>query len=240
MEPENRETLLRIEQVHAYYGLSHVLQGICLDVTAGQVTAVVGRNGVGKTTLINTLMGLVPASAGQMLLGGADLAKLPPTRRRGLGMALVPQGRRVFRSLTVDEHLQLVTIPAGSPYTRDRLYEIFPRLHERRRSLAKNLSGGEQSMLAIARALTTNPRLLLMDEPTEGLAPLLVERVREIIERVREQGLTVLLVEQNLQFALACADRVAVMQRGAVAQVFEPGAVPDRAALSDLIMGHDQ
>jgi branched-chain amino acid transport system ATP-binding protein len=154
-------------------------------------------------------------------------------------MALVPQGRRVFKSLTVDEHLNLVPIPSGSTFTRDRLYELFPRLAERRRSLARTLSGGEQSMLAVARALTTNPRLLLMDEPTEGLAPLLVETVREIIGRVRAQGLTVLLVEQNLQFALACADRVAVMQRGAIARVYDAGAIPDRAALSASILGHE-
>ena len=230
--------VLRIEDLHAHYGVSHVLQGVTLDVPAGQVTAILGRNGVGKTTLINALMGLHPATGGHVTYEGADLLRRPATARRRLGIALVPQGRRVFRSLTVDEHLSLAGPGDDGLFTRDWIFETFPRLRERQRALARTLSGGEQSMLAIARALTANPRLLLMDEPTEGLAPLLVATVRAVIERIRELGLTVLLVEQNLGFALSVADRVAVMHRGKVEQTFERGAVPDVATLSDLMLGH--
>jgi branched-chain amino acid transport system ATP-binding protein len=231
--------LLRVENLHAHYGLSHVLQGVTLDVPAGRVTALVGRNGVGKTTLVNVIMGIVPATRGRLLYEERDLTVLSPTARRGLGIALVPQGRRIFRSLTVEEHLALVKPIAGSPFDSDRLYETFPRLRERRRSPARTLSGGEQSMLAIARALTTNPRFLVMDEPTEGLAPLLVETVREIVGRVRALGVTVLLVEQNLGFALAVADRIAVMRRGAIADSRERHDVGDASKLTELILGGD-
>ena len=228
--------LLSVDDVHAHYGLSHVLQGGTFDAPEGLVTVVVGRNGVGKTTLINTIMGLVPATHGRILLEGRDIRRERTERRREMGISLVPQGRRVFRSLTVDEHVRLVKTPRDAAFTRDRLYEIFPRLKERQGSLARNLSGGEQSMLSIARALTTNPRLLLMDEPTEGLAPLLVETVRQIIRQVRDTGVTVVLVEQNLGFALDVADRVIVMQRGRVQMAANRADVTDLAALSSLIM----
>lgn len=200
------------------------------------MTALVGRNGVGKTTLVNAIAGLVPAQSGQIEFAGTELTRLPATARRGLGIGLVPQGRRVFRNLTVDEHLTLVPRSAGNPFTREWIYETFPRLCERRTSMASNLSGGEQSMLAIGRALTIDPRLLVMDEPTEGLAPLLVETVRQVIDRLREQELTVLLVEQNLHFALSLADRVAVMERGAIEHLFGPGEIPDAATMGDLII----
>jgi ABC-type branched-subunit amino acid transport system ATPase component len=228
--------LLAIESLHVYYGMSHVLQGTTLAVPEGQITALVGRNGVGKTTLVNAVMGLVSVQSGAIHFSGSDLTSLPATRRRRLGIALVPQGRRVFRSLTVDEHLDLVPASTGNPYSREWVYATFPRLAERRKSLAANLSGGEQSMLAIGRALTVDPRLLIMDEPTEGLAPLLVETVREVVATLRERGLTVLLVEQNLRFALDVADRVAVMHRGAVDHVYWRDEIADVAQLGDLIL----
>lgn len=228
--------LLRVADLQVFYGMSHVLHGATLDIPSGQVTALVGRNGVGKTTLVNAIAGLVPTQGGAIEFAGTNLTKLPATARRGLGIGLVPQGRRIFRNLTVDEHLGLVPKSANNPFTRDWIYETFPRLHERRTSMASNLSGGEQSMLAISRALTIDPKLLIMDEPTEGLAPLLVETVREVIDRLRGQQLTVLLVEQNLHFALSLADRVAVMDRGSIEHLFGHDEIPDVADLGDLII----
>ncbi len=218
--------LLRISNVHVHYGLSHVLQGVSLDVPGGSVTVIAGRNGVGKTTLINTIMGLIPASSGSIQYGQAELTRRPAYERQRLGLALVPQGRRTFRTLTVEEHLHLIPADRRGRFTPDYLYRIFPRLQERRSSLARTLSGGEQSMLAIARALTANPRLLLMDEPTEGLAPMLVNTVRDVVLHLRELGITVLLVEQNLAFAHAVADRIAIMDRGQIIHLFEGGNLP--------------
>jgi branched-chain amino acid transport system ATP-binding protein len=229
-------SLLNIEDLHVYYGMSHVLHGTVLDIPPGRVTALVGRNGVGKTTLVNAVMGLIPAQSGSIQYRDTELTSLPATRRQRLGIALVPQGRRVFRSLTVDEHLELVSKSRDNPFTRDWVFETFPRLAERRKSLASNLSGGEQSMLAISRALTVNPKLLIMDEPTEGLAPLLVETVRQVVEQLREMQLTVLLVEQNLQFALDVADRIAIMHRGEIDHIYPRAEIPDVAALGDLIL----
>lgn len=229
--------ILRIIGVDAFYGVSHVLHGTTIDVPRDGVTAIVGPNGVGKTTLINAVMGLVPVTHGAIEIDGFDLAGRPATIRRRHGLALVPQGRRVFRSLTVEEHLSLVGAAMAGPVNRDWVYTTFPRLAERRRSLARNLSGGEQSMLAIARALLTNPRVVLMDEPTEGLAPLLVERVREVIGAMQAMGTTVMLVEQNLVFALAVADRIATMHRGAIDQVRERSAIADLDELRAAVLG---
>lgn len=231
---------LRIDGVHAGYGDVRVLRGLSLDVPAGAVTAIVGPNGVGKTTLIDTVMGLIPATAGRVLVGETNLLRLPATARREHGLALVPQGRRVFRSLTVEEHLALARAADEGPFGADWVYATFPRLAERRRALARTLSGGEQSMLAIARALVTAPRLLLMDEPTEGLAPLLVATVREVVGTVKAAGVTVLLVEQNLAFALAVADRVAVMRRGEIAGVWPRAEIAGVERLADLVLGVGQ
>lgn len=228
--------LLTIDGLQVYYGMSHVLQGTNLAIPAGKVTALVGRNGVGKTTLVNAVMGLVPVAAGSIVYEGTNLAGLDATRRRSLGIALAPQGRRVFRSLTVDEHLDLVPRSPDNPYSRDWIYATFPRLAERRKSLASNLSGGEQSMLSIARALSVNPRLLIMDEPTEGLAPLLVETVREVVQNLIQKDLTILLVEQNLHFALAVANRVAIMHRGQIDHVYPRQEISDVETLGDLIL----
>ncbi|MBA3414298.1 MAG: ABC transporter ATP-binding protein [Chloroflexia bacterium] len=235
MEPE--APVLRIVGVDAFYGASHVLHAATLDVPAGGVLAIVGPNGVGKTTLINAVMGLVPVAGGRIEVGGVDLAGRPPEARRRHGLALVPQGRRVFRSLTVEEHLLVAGSGSPGPYDPAWVYATFPRLAERRRSPARTLSGGEQSMLAIARALVTNPRIVLMDEPTEGLAPLLVETVREVVVGVRSAGVTVLLVEQNLGFALAIADRIAVMHRGAIDRVQDRSAIADVDELSAAVLG---
>lgn len=228
---------LQIEDIQVHYGLSHVLHGASMDVPEKQVTVIVGRNGVGKTTLVNTIMGLVPATQGRVLVGETDLVPLPAHCRRSLGLALVPQGRRVFGSLSVSEHLNLLgrAVP-GSRFSPERVLELFPRLGDRINALGRQLSGGEQAMLSIARALIANPCIMLMDEPTEGLAPLIVRDVGEMILAMRDAGVTVLLIEQNLKFALSVADRVAVMERGCISHIFMRDEIKDVEALSDLIM----
>ena len=227
---------LQIEGLHVHYGSSHVLHGATLEVPAGATTAIVGRNGVGKTTLINTIMGLVPASQGVINLNGTMLLDYPAYDRKRFGLALVPQGRRLFRSLTVEEHLHLVSPIRAGPNTVDTIFDLFPALHERRRTLSRTLSGGERSMLSIARALVLNPTILLMDEPTEGLAPFLVDTIRNLILKMGEAGLTILLVEQKLDFALSVARRIAVMARGSIVRVYEQGEIENVEALSDLVL----
>jgi len=227
---------LRMAGLHVHYGASHVLHGVTLDVPEANITAIVGRNGVGKTTLIHTIMGMLPASQGQVSLGNLDLLGRPPYERKRLGLALVPQGRRLFGSLTVEEHLDLVKPIRPGPYSPRRIYELFPSLEKRRRSLARTLSGGERSMLSLARALVLNPTLLLMDEPTEGLAPLLVEAIEEVVLELCQRGLTILLVEQKLTFALAVSDWIAVMQRGEIAGLYERDRIQDVETLGHLIL----
>ena len=206
---------LEVEGVHTYYGESHVLQGISLRVDPGEVLAILGRNGMGKTTLIRTIVGFTPPRAGRVLYEGTEITRLPPFRMVALGMALVPQGRRVFPSLSVRENLEVARRGEGR-WNLEQVYALFPRLGERAGNRANKLSGGEQQMLAIGRALMSNPDLLLMDEPTEGLAPLLVREVGRVIGELKRSGLSILLVEQNLALALSVADRVHVLSRGQI------------------------
>ena len=208
--------MLEIRDIHTYYGDSHVLQGISLRLERGQVVGVLGRNGMGKTTLIRSIIGFTPPRRGNVLFKERDITSWPSNRVVGLGLGLVPQGRRVFASLSVDENLAVAAKRNGGPWTAERVMELFPRLRERRQNRADKLSGGEQQMLAIARGLMTNPDLLLMDEPTEGLAPLLVREVGRVIENLKSQGLSILLVEQNLPLALRVADHVHVLSRGRI------------------------
>ncbi len=237
---KREQSALTLDNVHVHYGLGHVLQGVNLEVNKGEITAIVGRNGVGKTTTINTIMGMQPTSEGQIIFEDQgekiDLSQQPAYDRKKLGIGLVPQGRRLFRSLTVAEHLNLVAPYGAQPFDIHSIYEMFPRLHERKQANATTLSGGEQSMLAIARALILNPRLLLMDEPTEGLAPLLVQMIGEVIQGLSEQGITVLLVEQKLRFALDISKRVAIMERGRIVDIYASDQINDVNALSELIM----
>ncbi|MBI2493561.1 MAG: ABC transporter ATP-binding protein [Candidatus Rokubacteria bacterium] len=207
--------MLEVRDVHTYYGESHVLQGVSLGVGPSEVVAILGRNGMGKTTLIRSIIGFTPARRGAIRFKGEDITRLPPFRAVERGMALVPQGRRVFPSLTVTENLDVARRPGGS-WTLERVLKLFPRLSERGGNRANKLSGGEQQMLAIARALMSNPALLLMDEPTEGLAPLLVREVGGAIRELKREGLSILLVEQNLPLALSVADRVHVLSRGQI------------------------
>jgi branched-chain amino acid transport system ATP-binding protein len=219
--------MLEVEDVHTYRGQSYVLQGVSLRVEDAACTTLLGRNGMGKTTLIRSLMGLSPPASGSIRLDGQELAGLPPFAIARRGLAVVPQGRHVFRSLTVDENLTLAARGANgrSAWTLQRVYELFPNLRERRGNRGGELSGGEQQMLAIGRALMTNPRILLMDEPSEGLAPVIVERVAEVIKGLRGQDLSILLVEQNYRLGVESADHVSILSKGLVVWEGRPQAL---------------
>jgi branched-chain amino acid transport system ATP-binding protein len=213
--------MLRIEDIHTYYGDSYVLQGISLHVPMGSVVAILGRNGMGKTTLIRSVIGFTPVKRGKVVFRGMDVTHFPDFKRNKMGMGLVPQGRQIFPSLTVRENL-LLGARDGGDWNLELVYGMFPRLNARAKHRGNKLSGGEQQMLAIGRALMTNPDLLLMDEPTEGLAPLLVEIVQGIILRLKEQGHTILLVEQNMPMALKVADHAHVLSRGRIVHSSAP------------------
>ena len=206
--------LLALDAVDAYYDRSHVLQSLSMEVESGAVVALLGRNGAGKSTTLKTVMGIVPARNGRIRFDGTDITELATHRVASLGIAYVPEDRGVFASLTVHEHLTLANVRDGWP--PGRIYEAFPRLAERRDHRGTQLSGGEQQMLSIARALTLAPRLLILDEPTEGLAPVIVEEIAAIAERLKTDGLTMLLVEQNYPFAARIADRAYVLGKGRI------------------------
>jgi branched-chain amino acid transport system ATP-binding protein len=218
------EPMLSVTDVHTYYGDSHVLHGVSLGVAPGEVVAILGRNGMGKTTLIRSVVGFTPPRSGRVRFKGEDITVWAPFRRIERGMALVPQGRRVFASLSVRENLDVARGGAGR-WDLERVYGLFPRLRERAPNRANKLSGGEQQMLAIGRSLMSNPTLLLMDEPTEGLAPLLVREVGRVIGELKREGLSLLLVEQNLPMAVAVADRVHVLSRGEIVYSGTPAAL---------------
>jgi branched-chain amino acid transport system ATP-binding protein len=210
--------LLALEDIHAAYGLSRVLFGISLEVAAGECVALLGRNGVGKTTTLRSIIGLTPPYRGRVLWHGRDITGWPPHRAARAGIGFVPEDRRIFAELTVWENLEVGARAAGRPgrWTLAAVGELFPILRERRNQLGGFLSGGEQQMLTIARTLMGNPELLLLDEPSEGLAPLVVEMLRERIAELKAQGLTILLAEQGVDFALSLADRVYVLEKGSV------------------------
>ena len=229
--------MLELADVHTYYGESHVLQGVSLGVPAGRVVAILGRNGAGKTTLVRTAIGFTPARRGAVRFKGDDITRWPPYRAVAHGMALVPQGRRVFPSLSVLENLDVARRAGGGRWTLDRVLELFPRLRERGPNRAGKLSGGEQQMLAIGRALMTNPDLLLMDEPTEGLAPLIVREVGRIIAELKREGLSILLVEQNLPLALSVADTVHVLSRGQIVHSGTPEALTANEDVKSRYLG---
>ncbi len=214
--------MLEIRDLHSYYGEAYVLRGVGLSVPEGKVVALLGRNGMGKTTLIRSIMGLRPPTVrqGSVSFRGQPLASKSPHQIARLGIGLVPQGRRVFPSLTVSEHLDICPqrpAPSGrTAWTHDRVFQLFPRLAERRGHRGQQLSGGERQMLAIARALMLNPDLILMDEPTEGLAPVMVKHVEEAVQTMRAEGISILLVEQNLLSALTVADVVHILEVGSI------------------------
>ncbi len=220
--------MLKIEDIHTYYGDSYVLQGVSLEVKKGMVLAMLGRNGVGKTTLIRSIVGFTPARSGRILFNGQEITRLDADRIIRMGVGLVPQGRRVFPSLTVKENLAIAERTTnGKGWDFKKIYTLFPRLEERWNQRANTLSGGEQQMLAIARALISNPLFLLMDEPTEGLAPVLVREVGDAIVKLKEEGLSIFLVEQNLSFARRFADYVHLMSKGKIVYSATPAELWD-------------
>jgi len=209
--------MLDLENVNAYYGDSHILHGVSLAVKEGEVVCLLGRNGAGKTTTILTIMGYLKPRPGRILFLGSDIAALPPYAVARLGFGFVPQERGIFPSLTVRENLTVFARGrAGGRWTLERILELFPSLRARERNLGFQLSGGEQQMLSIARALMLNPSLLLLDEPSEGLAPMIVQDIIEVLRNLKREGLAILLVEQNLRTALAVADRHHVMNKGEI------------------------
>jgi branched-chain amino acid transport system ATP-binding protein len=213
--------MLELEGVQAFYGKSHVLHGVALEVGPGEVVGLLGRNGVGKSTTLKTVMGIVSPRSGSMTFDGTDLRRQKPFRIPRLGIGYVPEERRIFPRLTVYENLRLGFDRKDMPRTRadallETVYTNFPRLKERARQLGGTLSGGEQQMLAIGRAMMLDPKIILLDEPTEGLMPRLVGQIREIIEVLRSANVSILLVEQNVPMTLAVSDRVYLMERGAV------------------------
>ena len=212
--------MLEIKDLHVFYGAIHALKGVSLTVADGELVSLIGANGAGKTTTLHAISGLLPVASGSILLDGTDLQKVPANTIIGLGMAHVPEGRHVFARMTVEENLRM-----GAYILRDqkqiaenleRVYGHFPRLKERRRQLAGTLSGGEQQMLATGRALMTDPKIVLMDEPSMGLSPLLVKEIFAIIQQLHESGITILLVEQNAKMALAVSDRAYVLETGTI------------------------
>jgi len=218
--------LLQVESLSAGYGEARVVHGVSFAVQDGQSLALLGRNGVGKTTLIDSLIGVTTRFGGRIALGGEDLAPLPPHLRARRGIGWTPQERNIFRSLTVEENLTAVAIPG--PWTVRRVYGLFPRLEERRQVMGRQLSGGEQQMLAIGRALVLNPRLLLLDEPTEGLAPIIVDELLAALRELGRAGLSMIIVEQKPKKILPFTDHAIVLDRGAVAH-----AAPSAELLAD-------
>ena len=231
--------MLELVDVHTYYGESYVLQGISLEVKEGSVVALLGRNGMGKTTTIRSIIGFTPPRRGTVRFKRKDIAGLQPNRIAQMGIGLVPQGRHVFPSLSVEENLTIAARGGGKTgaWTLDRAYSLFPLLKERAKYKGNLLSGGEQQMLTIARALMTNPDLLLMDEPSEGLAPMIVQEVGRIIKQLKESGFSILLVEQNLPMALRVADYVYIMSKGTIVYEGTPEELRDNEEVKAKYLG---
>ena len=223
--------VLEVTDIHTYYGKSHILQGVALEVRPGEIVALLGRNGAGKTTTLRSLMGLTAPRTGTIRIFGHDTKGWPSHRIARLGVGYVPEGRKIFASLTVAENL-LVPDARPGPWTQERVLKLFPRLDERRAHLGRQLSGGEQEMLSIARPLLLNPRLMLLDEPSQGLAPLVVKEVMRVVRSMRDEGLSVLLVEQNVPLSLSIADRAYILSDG---KVVYSGTAADLAQNTDLV-----
>jgi branched-chain amino acid transport system ATP-binding protein len=229
---------LALDHVNTYYGESHILHDVSFALPAGRVLALLGRNGVGKTTTIRSIIGFTPPRRGEIRLWGEPIARLVPEVVARKGIGLVPQGRAVFPSLTVRENLTVAARgAAGARWTVESVVEVFPRLAGRQRQLGGTLSGGEQQMLAIGRALMTNPRVLLMDEPSEGLAPTIVAEVHRVLLELKAGGLSILLVEQNTRLALSVADAVVILDRGRVVFAGDPAAIRDDERFLALHLG---
>lgn len=224
-------TVLRAQDIHSFYGKSHILHGVSLEVNEGEIVAVLGRNGAGKTTTVRSLVGLTPPRQGKCEIFGNDTTRWPAHKIAGIGVGYVPEGRKIFGSLTVLENLKVPQARPG-PWNLERVFKLFPRLAERKSQLGRQLSGGEQEMLSIARPLLLNPRIMLFDEPSQGLAPLIVREVMQVVRRMREEGLSVLLIEQNAPLTLSIADRAYILDDG---KVVYSGSAAELAKDTDLV-----
>jgi branched-chain amino acid transport system ATP-binding protein len=228
--------MLAVDDIHTYYGDSYILQGASLRVEPGEVVAVLGRNGVGKTTLVRSILGLTPPRRGRIAYQGADITRLAAYRIARLGLGYVPQGRRIFPSLSVRENLAVAARGQGR-WSLERILELFPNLSHRLRQLGGKLSGGEQQMLAAGRALVTHPELMLLDEPSEGLSPLMVRELGRVIEALKEAGTSVLLIEQHLRFATRYADRIYLMSKGRIVHECKPAELAADADVRARYLG---
>jgi branched-chain amino acid transport system ATP-binding protein len=230
--------ILEVRDIHTYYGDAYVLQGLSLALEQGQILGLLGRNGVGKTTLVNSIVGFNPPRRGRIVFKGADITAIPSFETVRSGMGLVPQGRRVFPTLSVEENLMVAErSPERHGWNLKRVYDLFPRLLERRAQRARTLSGGEQQMLAIGRGLMTNPDCLIMDEPSEGLAPIIIQGVWEAIGKLKREGLSILLVEQNASLALKLVDYVHVMSKGQVVYSARPDELAANHEIKSSYLG---
>ncbi|UVD59255.1 ABC transporter ATP-binding protein (plasmid) [Rhizobium sp. Pop5] len=229
--------LLEVQGLNAWYGESHILHGVDMHVGEGETITILGRNGVGKTTTLRTITGIVRARKGRISFAGSDMMQVPLHKTAHRGIGFVPEERGIFSTLTVSENLLLPPVVAAGGMTLDEIYELFPNLYERRGSPGTKLSGGEQQMLAIARILRTGVRLLILDEPTEGLAPVIVQRIGEVLKKLKERGMTILLVEQNFRFASRIADRFYLMDHGQMVSEFPVGELPQRMDTLHKVLG---
>jgi branched-chain amino acid transport system ATP-binding protein len=228
---------LRVSGLHAFYGESHVLHGVDCQVERGEVVTLLGRNGAGRTTLLRALLGLIGRRSGSVTINGAEAIGLPPHRIAQLGVGYCPEERGIYASLSTEENLLLPPVLAPGGLALEEIYAMFPNLRERRTSQGTHLSGGEQQMLALARILRTGAKLLLLDEISEGLAPIIVEALSRTIRRLREQGYTLVMVEQNLRFAAPLADRFYIMERGRIVEGFAAGELGAKMALLQEYLG---
>lgn len=229
--------LLSVRELNAWYGESHALHGIDLDVHQGETVTLLGRNGVGKTTALRSIMGIIRKRSGSITFDGRDMMRVPLHRTAHTGMGFVPEERGIFATLTVDENLTLPPIIAKGGMSTEEIYQLFPNLKERRNSAGTKLSGGEQQMLAIARILRTGAKLLLLDEPTEGLAPVIVQRIGDVLLTLKQRGMTILLVEQNFRFASKVADRFYLVDHGKIVDNFHVSELPGRMTILNETLG---
>ena len=229
--------MLELQDIHTYYGDSYILQGISLSVGNGAIIGILGRNGMGKTTCMRSIIGFTPPRRGLIKYNDAQISKKRPFEIARLGISLVPQGRQIFPSLNAEENLTVVARPGSDGWTLERVYELFPPLRDRAHHMGNRLSGGEQQMLAIGRSLMTNPSLLLMDEPTEGLSPLFVQTVGQIIGHLQASGISILLVEQNLRFTLKHTDYIHVINRGLIVHSSSPQELSENQEILTKYLG---
>jgi branched-chain amino acid transport system ATP-binding protein len=231
--------MIQIDDIHTWYGDSYILQGVSLEVKDATIVTLLGRNGMGKTTTVRSIMGLTPPRKGSIIFNGREIVGLPPHRIARLGIGLIPQGRMIFSSLSVAENLKMAARTGNKrdPWTLEKVFRVFPQLEERRKNKGNLLSGGEQQMLTIARALMTNPDLLLFDEPSEGLAPVVVDEVFRVIQELKMAGQSILLVEQDFGMAMSVADYAYIMSKGTIVYESAPDELIDNESVKSMYLG---